>query len=345
MSRVVLVTGVSDDFAARCARSLAALPGTTVIGVDLVRPRRPIDTVTFVRSDLRSPVLAGLIRGRQVDTVVHLAHLVATRSRRTSKELTVIATMQLLAACERAPGLRSLVVPSSAMVYGSSFRDPALFVEDRALRGGVTGRSELGQDCLEVESYARSLGQRRDDVTVTVLRLAALIGAGVDSDLTRYLTGPVVPRVAGFDARMQFLHPADAARAVLTAVQAGRSGVFNIGAEDVVMLSQLLGWLGRPSLPLPSPLARVLGRASARTGLDLPDDLAGVTWGRVMDVSRARDELGFRAHWSSRSAAEELVAMTRPGLLHGALAERLLDGRWAGAVPDRLAERVGGRHG
>ena len=56
------------------------------------------------------------------------------------KELNVIGTMQLLAACQRAPGLQRLVVKSTSTVYGASSRDPAMFTEEmeprRAPRSG-----------------------------------------------------------------------------------------------------------------------------------------------------------------------------------------------------------------
>ena len=45
------------------------------------------------------------------------------------KEHNIIGTMQLLAACQQAPGLRKLVVRSSTAAYGASFRDPAVFTE------------------------------------------------------------------------------------------------------------------------------------------------------------------------------------------------------------------------
>ncbi len=46
------------------------------------------------------------------------------------KELNVIGTMQLLAACQKAPSVRHLVVKSTTTVYGASNRDPAMFTED-----------------------------------------------------------------------------------------------------------------------------------------------------------------------------------------------------------------------
>ena len=105
------------------------------------------------------------------------------------------------------------MVQSSVSVYGASFRDPARFTED--LQPRVPPRTGFGKDSVEVESYVRGLARRRPDVVVTTLRLANLMGAGVDSNVTRYLSLPVVPRVMGFDARLQFLHPSDAVEALL----------------------------------------------------------------------------------------------------------------------------------
>ncbi|WP_114558896.1 NAD-dependent epimerase/dehydratase family protein [Desertihabitans aurantiacus] len=316
MARVVLVTGVSDDFAARCARSLAARPGLEVVGVDLVPPRHPLEDVSFVRADVRSPVLAGLLVSREVDTVVHLAPLVARggsrRSRAADKESNVIGSMQLFAACQRSPLVRSVVLGSTAEVYAASARNPAAFGEDAGLRGGP--RTAFAQDCLEIESYARSLPQRRPDVSVTVLRLGPLLGAGVSSQLTRWLSGPVVPKAAGFDARLQFLHPADAAHAVTRAVTHPEPGVYNVAAPDVVMLSQLLTWLGRPAWPVPRPALAAMRRPAARAELTVPDDVDGITYGRVLDVRRVAEALQVRSHWTSRSAAEEFIALTSPGV-------------------------------
>ena len=46
------------------------------------------------------------------------------------KEINVIGTMQLLAACQKAPTRARLVVKSTATVYGAGPKDPAMFTED-----------------------------------------------------------------------------------------------------------------------------------------------------------------------------------------------------------------------
>ena len=87
----------------------------------------------FVRADIRNPLIAKVIAQAEVDTVVHM-NVIATPlgagGRTAMKEINVIGTMQLLAACQKAPTMRKLVVKSTTAVYGSSPRDPALFTED-----------------------------------------------------------------------------------------------------------------------------------------------------------------------------------------------------------------------
>ncbi len=161
--RVVLVTGVSRDLGRRAARALAADPLVDrVVGVDVVPPRGDIGDVSFVRADIRTPVIAKIIAKEDVDTVVHMSVIASPGSaggRGTMKELNVIGTMQLLAACQKAPGLQRVVVKSSTTVYGASNRDPAMFTEDMEPRR--LGRSGYAKDVAEVEGYVRSFARRR----------------------------------------------------------------------------------------------------------------------------------------------------------------------------------------
>ena len=111
MGRVVLVTGVSRDIGRRFARAAAGDPSIDrVIGVDVVPPRGDIGDVSFVRADIRNPVIAKVIAKEDVDTVVHMSVIATPGSaggRGTMKELNVIGTMQLLAACQKSPTRRS----------------------------------------------------------------------------------------------------------------------------------------------------------------------------------------------------------------------------------------------
>src|SRR5437763_378775 len=130
---VVLVTGVSRFLGGHLAARLAANPSVErVLGVDTVPPRRDLlrrmGRTEFVRADIRNPLIAKVIAGAKVDTVVHasVSSYSSAGNRTTMKEMNVIGTMQLLAACQKSPLVRKMVVKSTSAVYGSSPRDPAV---------------------------------------------------------------------------------------------------------------------------------------------------------------------------------------------------------------------------
>jgi UDP-glucose 4-epimerase len=320
--RRVLVTGASRALAARFARSLAADPAYEVVGVDLTPPRHDLGRASFVRTDIRSPAVARVVQGRDVDTVVHMAVVAAppgtgaasSSSREMAKEINVIGTMQLLAACQRAASFRKLVVQSSVSVYGASPRDPAAFTEDDSAR--VSPRTGFGKDTIEIESYVRGFARRRPDVVVTTLRMAALMGAGVDSRIARYLALPVVPRVLGFDARLQLLHPDDAVAALEHCVRDDVPGTFNVAAPDVVTLGQALRRMGRPTVGVPREAAPVVASLFRgwRAADFSADQIDALTYGRVMDTTRF-ESTGWHPTRTTAEALAEFVGSSRPGLL------------------------------
>ncbi|MBA3780309.1 MAG: NAD-dependent epimerase/dehydratase family protein [Nocardioides sp.] len=306
MGRVVLVTGVSRDIGRRFARAAAADPSIDrVIGVDVVPPRGDIGAVSFVRADIRNPVIAKVIAKEDVDTVVHMSVIATPGSaggRNTMKELNVIGTMQLLAACQAAPGVRRLVVKSTTTVYGASSRDPAMFTEDMGPK--QLPRSGYAKDVYEIEGYVRGFARRRPDVAVTMLRAANVIGPHVVSPITSYFRLPFVPTVLGYDPRLQFLHEDDLLSVLGHAATGDVSGTFNVAGDGVLMLSQALRRLEKPSVPLP---AFAVGRTgsvlrSARLADFSPEQIGFLTFGRGVDTTRMRSELGFTPGFTTEEA-------------------------------------------
>ncbi len=310
--RVVLVTGVSRYLGSRLAAVLAADPGVErIIGVDTVPPRKELiarlGRTEFVRADIRNPLIAKVIAQAAVDTVVHL-NVIATPlgagGRTAMKEINVIGTMQLLAACQKAPSMRKLVVKSTTAVYGSTPRDPALFTEDIGPRS--LPRSGYAKDAVEVEGYVRGFGRRRPDVTLSVLRFTNFIGPTIETPLTRYLSLPVVPTVFGFDPRIQLCHEDDGIEVLRRVVADDHPGIFNAGGSGVLLLSQALRRLGRPTVPVPSPAVSFVARAfrSAKVVDFSPEQMRYLEHGRVADVRRLQAVLG----WLPRPTAQAFDA-------------------------------------
>ncbi len=220
MADVVLITGVSRYLGGRFAQALSADTSIErIIGVDVVPPPHSIGRAEFVRADIRNPMIGRIIGQSKVDTVVHMNVLATPTSaggRVSQKEINVIGTMQLLAACQKATSVRRLVVKSTAAVYGSSPRDPAMFTEETGPKTMPT--SGFGKDSVEVEAYVRGFSRRRPDAEITMLRFANVMGPRIKTALTDYFSLPVLPVPLGFDARLQFVHEQDVTAALLLAV-------------------------------------------------------------------------------------------------------------------------------
>jgi len=319
MSRVILVTGVAGSFASLVARRLADLGEDAgidkVVGIDTILPDADLGGVKFVRADVRTPVIGKVIAVEDVDTVVHLDVNPPQRGRASGKELNVIGTMQLLAACQRSTTVGKLVLGSSAAVYGSSSRDPAMFSESLLARSGV--RSGFPKDIVEVESYVRGFARRRPDVIITTIRAAQVLHADIDTPLRNYFSNPVLPSVLGFDPRLQFLALDDALEIFSQAVLHDRPGTFNAAGDGIVLLSQAARRLGRPLLPLPPfGFAAAARRFVRAMGSDIPPDLHRLlTYGRALDTSALRDIFGYDLTRTSEQTLDDFRQSIRPGIL------------------------------
>jgi UDP-glucose 4-epimerase len=346
---VVLVTGVSRWLGGALAAELASDPRIDrVIGVDTVPPApevlRRLGRTEFVRADIRSPLIAKVIDSASVDTVVHMnisASPAAPGGRVSMKELNVIGTMQLLAACQRSPQVRRLVLKSSTAV-GSSPRDPAVFTETMQARRVPSGG--FGRDSLDIEGYVRGFARRRPDVGVSVLRFTDVIGPRIDSQLAGFLRLPVVPTVLGQDARLQVLHEDDAVAVLTRATTGEHVGTVNVAASGTVLLSQAVRRLGRVALPLPEPTLGSAGRLTRRAGLPAwsPEQLRFLNAGRVVDTRVLREEFGFTPRYTTDEALADYGRTLSPVVSPELVATATTSARVAVGQVARGAAVVGG---
>ncbi|OLF15764.1 NAD-dependent epimerase/dehydratase family protein [Actinophytocola xanthii] len=307
-SNVVLLTGVADHVGGRLAARLAADP--VVRRVIVAAPRPPAvglpERVELVVAEPGSPLLVEVLRSAGVETVVYAAPRSADRPSpgRLSEDHDVVATMRLLASCQRAGGVRRLVVRSTTEVYGAGPNAPAVFTEQDVPAGAPRPAA------LEVEEQARAFATSSPGTTLTVFRLAELLSGRVDSALGRYLSLPVVPTVLGFDARVQFLHHQDAVAVLHRASTHDLPGVFNVAGDGVLLLSQALRRAGRVALPVPAaavPAAARIARTPVSPGLTRL-----LSFGRVVDTSRLRTSFGYAPRWSTSAALDDHVHARPP---------------------------------
>src|ERR671935_1490373 len=135
MGRRVLITGVAGYWGSELARRLERSDEIEYIaGIDVRPPGADLERTEFIRADIRNPVIARLLPRTGADTVVHSDVLLAPEPGKAAKQLhdiNVIGSLQLLAACEKADTVRTIVVRGSAGVYGSGPPPPPVFPQGK----------------------------------------------------------------------------------------------------------------------------------------------------------------------------------------------------------------------
>jgi UDP-glucose 4-epimerase len=257
------------------------------------------------------------VRATQVDTIVH-TFLVVDSSRASSRhvhEINVIGTMNLFAAASQPESrVTDVVVKSSTLVYGSTYRDPVWFAEDTPRSSSPRHRVE--RSLIEVEAYVRDYALDNPQVAVSTLRFSNVLGSDIVTPITRALTLPLVPAVFGFDPRLQFVHEDDVVRAIMFVLDRRLGGVFNVAGDGLLPWSEVAAICAKRLAPLPPFGSRLYARPLARLGVDLPPELIELlTYGRGVDNRRLK-RAGFEYQTTSAGAVRSFAEAAR---LRGAL--------------------------
>ena len=313
--RRVLVTGLASFWGGRIAQQLEADPTVDVIvGLDRREPTVSLERTEFVRADASYSILARIVKAAQIDTIVHAFLIVDSTmmSNRTLHEINVIGTMNLLAAAGAAGStVRTVIVKSSTLVYGATAQDPVWFREDTPRSAPPKTRVE--RSLLEVEGYLRDFAEDNPHVAVSLLRISNVIGHDITTPLVAALQLPLVPAIAGFDPRFQFVEEGDVIRAILYVLRHQVPGVYNVAGDGLLPWSEVGAICGaKPFAYLPPVLTGVAAAPLRRLGLvDLPPEVLDLLrYGRGVDNRRLK-QAGFRYDHTSAGAVERFWQSVR----------------------------------
>jgi UDP-glucose 4-epimerase len=314
VGRRVLVTGLGTFWGGRVAQALERDDAIDVIvGLDAKEPSVELDRTEFVRADESYSILSRLVKAARIDTILHTFLTVDSTgvTPRALHEANVIGTMNLLAAASASGStVRRLIVKSSTHAYGSNPADPVWFKEDT--RRSRPPRTPVERSLVEVEGYLRDFADDRDDVSVTVLRFSNVLGPDIVTPLSCALESPLVPFIAGFDPRLQFVHEDDVVRSLLFVLDHDVPGTYNVAGDGLLPWSEVARMCAKRMLPLPPVGTAIAARALRLAGgCDLPPEaLAVLRHGRGVDTRRLRRQ-GFRYQYTTAGAVEHFWQAVR----------------------------------
>ncbi|MEA2481944.1 MAG: UDP-glucose 4-epimerase [Thermoleophilaceae bacterium] len=313
-SRRVLITGLSTYWGARLAQALEQNDEIeAIIGVDSEDPTRELERTEFVRVGTQHTLLRRIVEAAEIDTVVDTRLIVdsTVASSRDAHENNVIGTMNILAACSGPDtSVRKFVFKSSAHYYGTAQDDPAFFTE--SMRRPHAPATPIERDIVEAGAAVADFADKNPEVSVTLLRVANVLGPDVRTSHTKLLSLPFVPMILGFDPRYQFVHEDDIVRALAHVTQFDLPGIFNVAADGVLALTEVAGLLGRQYLPLLPPWGTSLALGPLRRlGAPVPPEMLGqLRFGRGLD-NRKLKATGFGYRYTTREAVQTFAEHLR----------------------------------
>ncbi len=181
----------------------------------MLAPRRgQVDGVQWHVTDTSAPCVLSALAG--VDALVWVAQptdlSAALGQRASERRAALLHTARTLLVSAAAAGVAHVVVVTSAEVYGARADNPVPLPDDAPL-AAVPDDGLVG-DLLAVEDLVERSRAHHADVRFTVVRPAVLVGAGIDTTLTRYFEAPRLLMVKGGTPLWQFCHVDDLASAV-----------------------------------------------------------------------------------------------------------------------------------
>src|SRR5215831_17509230 len=287
----VLVTGMGGELGTRVAQLIETRDWAgDVIGVDFVPPRRRLRRAEFRRLDPRdADRLAAFVADFAPQIVAHFG-VYEPASRMTpasARERTERCTAATLNAAEGTGALEYVVLRSGLEVYGPPSARVSVPDEDAV----PAPTSPYGRSLLAVEGAAKGLALRTG-LPVGALRYAPVLGSHVPSPLGRLLRLPLVPVSALADRPFSLLHPDDAARAMVDAIERRLDGPCNVVGPGAATPWQAARLGGRGVLPVPPRMWGAIGRATEVAGAAIaPHVVELLRRGRTGDGARAIKEL------------------------------------------------------
>lgn len=318
----VVVFGASGNVGTSVLQALGEDPRVQrILGVARRTPQMEFSKTEFASADVAVDDMAPLVRG--ADAVICLAWLIQPgRDESVTHAVNVRGSERVFRAVAHA-GVPALLYASSVGAYSPGPKDRR--VDESWPTGGIQSSFYSSQKAAVERSLDR-LELEQPKLRIVRMRPGLIFKHSAATEIRRLFAGPLLPGsllrpglipVVPSLPRLLFqaVHSQDVGEAFRLALHSDVSGAFNLAAEPPIGVPELKDIFQARALRL--PLAPVRAAAAAAYALRLvpsePGWLDMALGVPLMDVTRARTELGWEPTTDALDAFRELLDGLRCG--------------------------------
>jgi UDP-glucose 4-epimerase len=318
----VVVVGATGNVGTSVLRSLENEERVeSVLGLARRLPGLRMEKVEWARADVVEDDLVPHFRG--ADAVVLLAWLIQPSRDLNKLWMTNVEGSMRAARAVAEAGVPALLYASSVGAYSPGPKDRA--VDESWPVDGVPN-SYYARQKAEVERRLDHFESRNPDVRVVRFRQGLTFKKEAAEGIRRLFGGPFfpsvlarpelinfVPEIKGL--RSQVVHSLDVGEAYRLALLNDVRGAFNLAADPVLDAREIGRVLNARPFAVPAQLARAGARLSWQLRLQpVPEGWLDLALNvPIMDVTRARHELGWTPQYSAGEALLDVLEGLRTG--------------------------------
>lgn len=255
MKKTYCITGVSGYIGSLLAQKLSDNINNRVIGLDINLPSNS-KNILFHKFDIRDPELSDLLKGKNVDVLIHLAFFTKPEGQHAlAKSINLKGTKNILDAAEKS-GVKRLVIASSAAAYGSHPENPIPMNESHPLRANKF--FDYSYHKAAQERMTQEFIQRNPKTKVIILRPSVLIGPHINNPTGDSLKEKFLIFVRGKEIPIQLIYEDDAVEAFYLAATSESEGVFNVAAPNLITYPEIAKIMNKTLFLLPFWLLAIL---------------------------------------------------------------------------------------
>lgn len=250
----IFITGIAGYIGTRIAKALLDHGQVNqVVGIDIREPSFSHHNLTFIRQDVREPII-DLLKIHRIDTIVHTAYVLAPdHDTRRMEEINVLGTKNILSGAREA-GVSQILYTSSTTAYGFHPDNDIPLTEESPLRGNDD--FTYAKNKKEIEAIIAGFIKENPGISMTVLRPCYVAGPGLDNPLSTHLKKSFVPLIKN-TAPFQYVHEDDLIRVMELCLEQKLAGTFNVGGAGTITFSEMVKLLGNTPVLLPEFLVRI----------------------------------------------------------------------------------------